>query len=240
MEGLEAGAEVLLMDEDTCASNFMIRDANMQKLVNKKDEPITPFVDQARKLFSHHGISTILVLGGSGDYFDISDTIIQMKQFVPYNVTQAAHDIARSSPVERETEMCDSSTSPIERIPLPGSINPLNKYGKRSVYATEVNRIRFGQYTIDLTDGEQIVELEQTKAIMHALLYLDRYIDGDTRLSQIFQHLKRDLGQHGLGVLCDRADGNLAFFRQLELASALNRLRSLKMKQKFLAESGTV
>jgi hypothetical protein len=152
-----------------------------------------------------------------------------MKRFVPHDVSLEAHEIARLSPVHRENENSDSSIRPIERIPLPGSINPLNKYKKKSVYATEVNRIHFGQYTIDLTDVEQIRELEQTKAIMHALLYCDRFIDGRKNLKELFKQLGSDLERDGLDILSNQVTGNLAGFRLLELASAFNRLKTLRI-----------
>ncbi|UCC91601.1 MAG: ABC-ATPase domain-containing protein, partial [Candidatus Aenigmatarchaeota archaeon] len=76
IESLEAGAQALLIDEDTSATNFMIRDHRMQELVSKDKEPITPFIDKARQLHKDFGVSTILVIGGSGDYFDVADHVI--------------------------------------------------------------------------------------------------------------------------------------------------------------------
>lgn len=230
-EAVEAGAEVLLMDEDTCATNFMIRDIKMQKLIRKDDEPITTFIDKAQKLYSELGISTVLVLGGMGDYFDISDRIIQMLKYIPYDVTEKAHGIAGSSPVKRETEDKDMSIKPVERIPIPGSIDPLNDYNKKSIYAKEVRRINFGKTVIDLTDVEQLIELSQSKAIMHALLYISRYIDGRRTLKQILMLLSEDLEEKGLDVLSERISGNLSGFRMLEFACTLNRMRTLKVKQ---------
>jgi predicted ABC-class ATPase len=124
---VEAGAELLLMDEDTCASNFMIRDVRMQQLVHKADEPITPFIDRARQLFDEKGVSTILVLGGSGDYFDVSDKVIQIKCYKPYDVTKKAWEIAKRNKTGRNKE-ADTNTFEIKnRVPLPGSIDPFNR-----------------------------------------------------------------------------------------------------------------
>jgi len=75
VEAVEAGCGLLLMDEDTCATNFMIRDARMQALVSAAQEPITPFLRRVRSLFDDAGVSTVLVCGGSGDYFDVADTV---------------------------------------------------------------------------------------------------------------------------------------------------------------------
>ncbi len=230
-EAIEAGAEVLLMDEDTCATNFMIRDRKMQMLVQKNDEPITTFIDKARQLYTELGVSTILVLGGMGDYFDISDKIIQMIKYVPFDVTEKAHKIANTSPVKRESEEMGFTIKPVNRIPVPGSIDPHNQYNKRSVYTKEIKRINFGKTVIDLIDVEQLLELSQTKAIMHALQYLIRYIDRKRTLKEILDILMQDIDEAGLDILSERTSGNLAEFRALELACAINRMRTLKMEQ---------
>jgi predicted ABC-class ATPase len=94
IEAREAGATVLLVDEDTAATNFMIRDRRMQALVPKECEPITPFVDRARQLHADAGMSSVLVLGGSGDYLDIADTVIAMRDYRPVNVTDRARSVA--------------------------------------------------------------------------------------------------------------------------------------------------
>lgn len=93
VEALEAGSRLLLIDEDTSATNFMIRDARMQALVEKADEPITPLIDRIRELYEHLGVSTILVMGGSGDYFDVADSVIQMQSFLPHDVTDRSEGV---------------------------------------------------------------------------------------------------------------------------------------------------
>jgi len=230
IEGLETGAEVLLMDEDTCASNFMIRDEKMQQLVQKPDEPITPFIDKAKQLFEEQAVSTILVLGGSGDYFEVSDTVIQMKCYKPENVTAKALKIADLYKNGRKKEIGDYDFVTAGRIPLPRSVDPYNDYQKKSVYAKEIYRINFGRLIIDLTDVEQILELSQTKAIMEALQLIDKEIDGRKTLKEIMDLLELRLKNEGLDILSDRISGNLAEFRMIELAGAVNRLRSLKIK----------
>ncbi|MDP6559575.1 MAG: ABC-ATPase domain-containing protein, partial [Candidatus Binatia bacterium] len=83
IEALEMGATVLLLDEDTSATNFMVRDARMQALVDKKNEPITPFLDRVRELYEKIGVSTVLIMGGCGDYFDVADAVIMMREYLP-------------------------------------------------------------------------------------------------------------------------------------------------------------
>lgn len=98
IEALDAGAKLLLIDEDLSATNLMIRDRRMQKLVPRNKEPITPMIDRIRVLFDHEGVSTIMVVGGAGDYFDVADAVVMMDSYCPTDVTQKARQIARDIP----------------------------------------------------------------------------------------------------------------------------------------------
>ncbi len=232
VEAIEVGAEVLLMDEDTCATNFMTRDSKMQQLVKKQDEPITTFIDKVKQLYLEKHISTILVLGGIGDYFDVSDRVIQMISFQPFDVTFRAHQISGGSPALREVE---GGTNPIrihERIPLANSIVPLNEYGKFAINAKEVHRLNFGKYAIDLTDVEQLMELSQTKALGYAIEYAKKYMNNTTTLREVVERVVTDIEENGLDVISDKVSGHFALFRALELAFAINRLRGFDVIQK--------
>lgn len=88
VEGIEAGSRVFLIDEDTSATNFMVRDDLMQKIISRDQEPITPFIERARDLYEKAGISTIMVAGSSGAYFYIADTILQMDCYKPHDITE--------------------------------------------------------------------------------------------------------------------------------------------------------
>ena len=87
VESMEAGSHLFLLDEDTSATNFMVRDAFMQQVIQREKEPITPFLERAEDLYKKAGISTILVAGSSGAFFHIADTIIQMDKYVPKDIT---------------------------------------------------------------------------------------------------------------------------------------------------------
>ena len=232
IEALEVGAEVLLMDEDTCATNFMIRDSKMQQLVNKEDEPITTFIDKVRQLYFEENISTILVLGGVGDYFDVADLVIQMKNYKPLDMTSEAHTIAELFPAKRQVEDEANPFRIRERIPLSTSIDPLNAYGKFAIYAKETHRLHFGKQVIDLTDLEQLLELSQTKALGFAIEYAKHFMDNDMSLHDIVHSVAKDIDEHGLDVLSEKISGHFAWFRAFELAFTLNRLRGLQVIQK--------
>ena len=230
IEAIEVGTNVLLMDEDTCATNFMIRDQKMQKLVEKDDEPITTFIDKVESLYSSKGISAILVLGGIGDYFDVSNIVIQMKNYNPIDVTSKAHEISSSTSDKRLYEGKEHQIRLNERVPVKECINPFNDYNKKSIYSTEINRIHFGKNIIDLTDLEQIIELSQAKAICEAILYLNKYLNGKRPLKEIIHKLMCDIEKNGLDILNNKTSGYFAGFRGLELAFAINRLRELKIE----------
>ena len=214
---------------DTCASNLMMRDEKMRKLVDDNDETITPFLDRALGFYRKYGISTILVSGGSGNYFQISNTVIQMINYEPYDVTEKASLIARESEQTTATIPDLPEMANRQRYPVPASVNTLNDYNKRSIYAKEIHRINFGSEVIDLTDVEQISELSQTKAIMIALEFIIPYINGNRNVIEIYKLIEKQLNDGGLDRLSDKTNGNLAEFRVLEFACALNRLRSLNI-----------
>ncbi len=233
IEALEAGASLLLIDEDTAATNFMIRDQRMQQLIAKENEPITPFVDRVRQLYDQHGVSTILVVGGSGDYFDVADTVIAMENYVPREVTQEARTIAASFQARRWPEGGDSFGALTPRVPLQQSIDPSKGRREVNVKSQGVRTILFGTEAIDLDAVEQLVDPSQTRALAAALVYArHNYMDGRRTLSELLALVMEDIEKKGLDVLSPYPVGDHALFRRYELAAALNRLRTLAVKQK--------
>ncbi|MCS7157999.1 MAG: ABC-ATPase domain-containing protein [Blastocatellia bacterium] len=238
LEALEAGAQLLLIDEDTSATNFMVRDARMQALVAKELEPITPFVDRVRELYERFGVSTILVMGGSGDYLDVADTVILMREYVPEDVTQHARRIARAFPTERRREVTGPLERLIERIPLAESLDPSRGRREVKIEAKAVDLILFGETVIDLRAVEQIVDISQTRAIGYALhCAAERFMDGRRTVREILDELEQLFEREGLEVLDpfrrgDAHPGNFARPRRYEIAAALNRLRTVRMRQR--------
>ena len=94
IEAIGAGAQLLLIDEDTSATNFMVRDELMARVVARDKEPITPFISRIRDLYEKAGISTILVAGSSGAFFHVADTVIQMDRYEPHEITAMARAAA--------------------------------------------------------------------------------------------------------------------------------------------------
>ncbi len=234
MEALEIGTTLLLLDEDTCATNFMIRDHRMQALIPKVHEPITPFVDKVRLLYRDHGVSTLLVMGGSGDYFDVADTVIAMVEYTPQDVTQKAKEIAQQYPTNRVMEGGERFGPLPQRIPLAESLSA--RRGRREAYlkARGTRTLVFGTHEIDLSAVEQLVEDGQVKAIGEALVFaVERYMDGRKTLKEVSDLVMKEIERHGLdGIARVPYPSDLVMFRRQEFGAAINRLRSLRVRTK--------
>ncbi len=229
MEAVEMGTTLLLIDEDTSATNFMIRDERMQELVAKEKEPITPFVDKVRQLYRDYGVSTILVMGGSGDYFDVADTVLMMDSYSVHDMSARAREIVQQHRTKRVEEGGSSFGSVSERCPKAGSLDAGR--GKRDVKIDikGLHTILYGTNTLDLSGVEQVVDSSQTRSIGDIILYYSRqYAGGEQRLRRGLERVFADLEQQGFDLLSPRKLGSYAMPRIFEVAAAINRLRSLE------------
>ncbi|SER11270.1 ABC-ATPase domain-containing protein [Piscibacillus halophilus] len=232
MEALEAGATSLLIDEDTSATNFMIRDERMQQLVAKDKEPITPFVQKVKQLRDELDVSTILVMGGSGDYFDIADQVIMMDRYFPVNVTDSARKIADENPV-KWPDASSSFGSWTDRVVVTDSIKI--KLGKKAkVQAKNRHSVMIGRDVIDLSLVEQIVDDSQTRMIANMLKYMAMHapFKEDQTLVEWLNHFEKEIHRKGLSFTQkskEQHPGDLAMPRRFEIAAAINRLRQIKI-----------
>ncbi len=226
-EALEAGARVLLLDEDTSATNFMIRDHRMQQLVAKDKEPITPFIDKVRQLYDEKGVSTVLVMGGSGDYFSVAHRVIQMTSYVPEDVTQKAHHIAAAHATGRLKEGGNTFGKLKKRKPIVDSFNPYRGKDRLKISAPRIDEILFGKTLINMRDVDQIVHISQTRGISHAIHHAIRYIDGKRTLKEVVDRVIKDIDDNSLDILTPYVTGDINRFRHFELTAAINRMRTL-------------
>ncbi|UCC49598.1 MAG: ABC-ATPase domain-containing protein [Gemmatimonadota bacterium] len=236
-EALEVGATSLLIDEDTSATNFMIRDARMQALVDEADEPITPYIDRARQLHAELRVSTVLVVGGAGDYFDVADTVIGMRRYLPADLTAGAKEIAARQRSERAHE--GGPWSPLQqRVPDPASIDPQKGRKSVSIKLQTPTRVLFGTHELELSALEQIVEEAQVRAITQAMVHATgRWLDGRRTVREALVGLVEEIRREGLDSIDSRQAGDYAQFRIYELAAALGRLRTLRVQAPERSES---
>nr|MDK8533379.1 ABC-ATPase domain-containing protein [Gleimia europaea] len=228
VEAVEVGCPVLLVDEDTSATNLMIRDERMRALVADEKEPITPFVDRIGGL-ARAGVSTILVMGGSGDYLDVADLVLMMDSYVAHDVTQKAREVVAAQPRER----MDVEDFPAvkQRVMLPLKAHG----GKAKTKAKGLDSISLDRQDIDVSNVEQIVDGGQTEAIAWAIRALTdgeraTAFDGETTLADALRALDEIIEQHGLdGLGGPEKSAFMVRPRMVDLAAALNRYRSIRI-----------
>ena len=230
-EALEYGTSLLLIDEDTSATNFMIRDGRMQKLVAKEKEPITPFIDRVKELYDNFGVSTILIVGGSGDYFDVANHVIMMDEYVPKDVTEKAKEIAKTDENKREFSSNDKFQGVTQRIPLKKSFSQSGKLDKTK--AKGKYNILYGKELIDISGLEQLVDDSQTNCIAVMIDYFkNKVLDEKLTLSQVADRIYERIEKEGLDSISSYTGhpGNLALPRKQEFCGAVHRYRKLKIK----------
>lgn len=226
VEGIESGTKLFLIDEDTSATNFMIRDDVMQQLVAKEKEPITPFIEVVKGLYDEKKISTIIVVGSSGDYFDIADTVIQMDSYEPKDVTEKAKNLSTGKILERINNNKLNIDVNFKRTIKKGSIMKGPKGVK--IKTLGIDGLDINKEKIDLREVEQIVDSEQVTAIGHIMKYAeDNIINNNMTLEEVADKVILNINKNGL--ISMGSSGNLAMPRKQEIMAAFNRYRKLRV-----------
>lgn len=226
MEAVESGSKLLLIDEDTSATNFMIRDELMQKVICREEEPITPFIERVRSMYDDLGVSSIIVAGSSGSFFGIADTIIQMKEYVPYDITERAREAAASYPALKQQEHFPVS----DNMRAPKANQALKKDPRLKMKTMGTNEMLLAKDAIELRYLEQLIDPEQTNALAYALKYLElNRMNGSRTVPQLLDDIEALTASKGLSALYDKeyVRSGLAMPRRQEIAACLNRYRKL-------------
>ena len=199
MESIEAGSRLLLIDEDTSATNFMIRDRLMQQVVAPAEEPIIPFIERVRSLYEDFGISSVIVAGSSGSYFHVADQIIQMKEYVPYDITERAKKAAADFPVFSIPQGRFPEYSK-KRCPRPNAA--LKKDDRLKLKAQGTSELSLNYDTVELRYLEQLRDSEQTMALAYLLKYMElSLMDGRRSMTELADLIEKQLDERGLESL---------------------------------------
>ncbi|MFK5891851.1 MAG: ABC-ATPase domain-containing protein [Pseudomonadota bacterium] len=229
IEALECGTELLLIDEDTSATNFMIRDKRMQALVSQKKEPITPFIHRVRELYQKFAVSSIIVMGGSGDYFDVADTVIMMDEYIAKDVTNQAKRLAHDNSLQLSDK---ADTLPkfqrlTKRKPGLKALDASRDNFLVKIDVRETITILYGQFHIELAQVEQLIDIGQTRTIgLMIHYYASHYAKSSGSLTDNLKKLIDKARTNGLDIFSPYKVGNLAIPRLYELTAAINRIRS--------------
>lgn len=230
IEGIESDTKVFLIDEDTSATNFMMRDDLMQKLVSKDKEPITPFIEVVRTLYEQKGISTIIVVGSCGDFFDVADYVIQMDNYDTKDVTKQAKDLKKGNIIKRINENNLKIDISYNRVVKAGNIKAEEKGIK--IKTIGLDRIIINKEEINLSSVEQIVDNEQLNTIGAIMKWAELNImDKGLSLKEMVDNIICEIEKNGL-IAIERlkgGSGSLAMPRKQEIMAAYNRYRKLKI-----------
>jgi predicted ABC-class ATPase len=224
-ETIEVGTSLLLVDEDTSATNFMIRDERMRELVRR--EPISPFIDLVRPLHRSLGVSTVVVVGGVGDYLDVADRVILLEDYASSDATPRAREVTRKFPpraplTHREVH------PPRERIIHASSID-LRRGKRRMARSRSLSTIELGRERVELSYLEQLAEGGQTEAI--ARIIGEFAASGEPReMRELIRETLASVSEKGLDPLggFEGHPGEMSLPRAQEVAAAINRIRSLR------------
>ena len=191
IEAIEAGSRCFLIDEDTCATNFMIRDDRMAQLVAKDKEPITPFIKKVRSLYETQGVSSIVVIGGSGDYFEVADCVVMMDCYTPKDVTKEAQQISVEHggiPVSQR-----SPAPPFGAVAVRKPVQAAFR-GEGKTVARGLKKIQWGEMDLDLLGIEQLVEISQTRAITDSMQFLaTKHMNGERSLAELLDLVDKEV-----------------------------------------------
>lgn len=237
VEAVEAGAGLLLIDEDTSATNFMVRDALMQSVIAREQEPITPFIEQARKLYEEKGVSVILVAGSSGAYFYIADKIIQMDTYRACDITDHVKDICSRNKEEMEFVAAHRRESEgiagwgaMSRHPRLGKID--KKHGQIKVKQYGKDSFSIGKDTVELKYVEQITDSEQTTTLSYVLKNVIEEMETkkNASLEELAEKIWREIEGRGLSCLVKGTyiPSSLTMTRKQEIYACLNRYRGFR------------
>ena len=234
IESVQAGAKLLLIDEDTSATNFMVRDELMARVVSGEKEPITPFISRIRDLYEKAGVSTILVAGSSGAFFHVADTVIQMDRYIPVEITERAKAAASGpdfAPVSASAGVYRASGFRLPSAPrIPSKNKALLREGRIKTKVLSNNSFLLAHDELDLRGLEQLVDREQAAALALVLKYMELHlIDGQTSFDEVVDRMLALIDSRGLEELFDGSvvRCGLAGVRKAEIAGMLNRYRKL-------------
>ena len=229
IEAMEAGASTFFIDEDTSATNFMVRDELMQQVIHRDMEPITPFIERMQDLYGLLGISTVLVAGSSGAYFQAADTVVQMDRYIPREITARAKEAAAAYP-SLELPKEGAKKPSFERRPRknPGIIHK----GRIKIKTMGKDGVQLNHETVDLRYVEQLVDYEQLTCLGYMLKHMEEELfDGKKTVQDIVEGFVGEIEKKGFETVNDRGylAGNLALPRRQEVYACVNRYRGLKL-----------
>ena len=225
IEAVEAGAGLLLLDEDTSATNFMIRDKVMARLVSDEKEPITTLLRHIRGIYRTLGISFVIVVGSSGDYLSVADFVLQMDHYKVKDVTKEAKSICEECGI--------AGQYPENEITVPAFSRKLKpiKPGRRKIKSMGTDTVLIDREAIDVRYLEQLSENGQTTALAHMMSWILDNVKAEEDIQHIIERMYTIIEKRGMEAIIPAScsGGHPVLPRKQELYACLSRYRSAKI-----------
>ena len=230
IEAMEAGAELLLLDEDTSATNFMIRDKVMAKLVSDEKEPITTLLRHIRGIYKTMGISFIIVVGSSGDYLSVADLVLQLDHYKVKDVTKEAKEICEQCQIAgqyAEKEVCMPEFS--------RKLKPV-KHARRKLKSMGTDMVLIDRESIDVRYLEQLSESGQTTALAYMMGWILDHVTKEEDIQEFIENMYKLIERKGMAAVipANYSAGHPVLPRKQELYACLNRYRSAKIVKEYM------
>ena len=230
IEAMEAGAELLLLDEDTSATNFMIRDKVMAKLVSDEKEPITILLRHIRGIYKAMGISFIIVVGSSGDYLSVADLVLQLDHYKVKDVTKEAKEICEQCQIAgqyAEKEVCMPEFS--------RKLKPV-KHARRKLKSMGTDTVLIDRESIDVRYLEQLSESGQTTALAYMMGWILDHVTKEEDIQEFIENMYKLIERKGMAAVipANYSAGHPVLPRKQELYACLNRYRSAKIVKEYM------
>ncbi len=224
MEAIELGAKLLLIDEDTSATNFMVRDRKIQELISHDKEPITPFIEKVGSLRKQLDVSTIIVVGGLGDYFSVSDNVLMLDEYRVTDITQRAKEIDEKY---RESKIIEDETTIVSgRKKLNGKKIPLLFNDKKcKIRGRDLDELSINKDVVDIRSLEQFVENGQVPFVGELLKRLFTKSNGNPDLRDLLDRVEDEMKGENICHYLRAEQGSLVFTRKYEVGAVINRIR---------------
>ena len=233
IEAMEAGAHTFFIDEDTSATNFMVRDGVMQRIVAKDKEPITPFISWVRALYEEKGISTVIVVGSSAAYLEVADTILQLDFYEVKDIKKQAKEVLEQYPAMCTEEL--QGVPEIKNTRCPKKIDMSYKGRDMKVKTSGTDTILFNKEAVDVRYLEQLIDHGQTVGIAYLMKYaMERLVDGKKTLQEIREEIYKQIEQKGIQLVFPKgySAGFPVMPRKQEVFAAWNRFRKLEVNDR--------
>ena len=194
-------------------------------------EPIIPFTDRVRELYEQLGVSTILVIGGSGEYLNVADHIYLMEQFMPVEVTQMAQELGEQYASKKSKK--EPASWVFQRTLNTEHFSSRSKKGKGEILEIwDKDFIFIGDERIETRMLHHVATSEQNAAIgLIIRRIMNSVSSNELNLMEALDQLYDQIYQDGLEVVFSNYFYNCCRFldlpRKEEVLGAIYRMRRI-------------